>query len=41
MNKKLYEAKWTPFQTHYFSENQVAKTIEPGISESVAMNSDH
>jgi hypothetical protein len=29
-----------PFQTHYFSENLVAPGIEPGISESVARNSD-
>jgi hypothetical protein len=24
------EAEWTPFQTHYFSENLVAPGIEPG-----------
>jgi hypothetical protein len=24
-----YEAEWTPFQTHYFSENLVAPGIEP------------
>jgi predicted Kef-type K+ transport protein len=30
-----------PFQTHYFSENQVALGIEPGIAGSVARNSDH
>jgi hypothetical protein len=23
------EAEWTPFQTHYFSENLVATAIEP------------
>jgi hypothetical protein len=23
------EAEWTPFQTHYFSENLVAPGIEP------------
>jgi hypothetical protein len=23
-------AEWTPFQTHYFSENQVVPGIEPG-----------
>jgi hypothetical protein len=23
-------AEWTPFQTHYFSENLVAPGIEPG-----------
>jgi hypothetical protein len=26
----LKEAEWTPFQTHYFSENLVVKGIEPG-----------
>jgi hypothetical protein len=25
-----HEAEWTPFQTHYFSENLVASGIEPG-----------
>jgi hypothetical protein len=25
-----HEAKWTPFQTHYFSENLVVPGIEPG-----------
>jgi hypothetical protein len=25
-----HEAEWTPFQTHYFSENLVAPEIEPG-----------
>jgi hypothetical protein len=25
-----YEAEWTPFQNHYFSENLVAPGIEPG-----------
>jgi hypothetical protein len=24
-----YEAEWTPFQTHYFSENLVALGIKP------------
>jgi hypothetical protein len=24
------EAEWTPFQTHYFSENLLAPGIEPG-----------
>jgi hypothetical protein len=33
-------AVWTPFQTHYFSENLVAPRIEPGTSGSVARNSD-
>jgi hypothetical protein len=36
-----HEAEWTPFQTHYFSENVVTLGIEPGTSRSVAMNSDH
>jgi hypothetical protein len=25
-----HEAEWTPFQTHYFSENLVAPGMEPG-----------
>jgi hypothetical protein len=25
-----HEAEWTPFQTHYFSENLVAPGKEPG-----------
>jgi hypothetical protein len=25
-----HEAEWTPFKTHYFSENLVALGIEPG-----------
>jgi hypothetical protein len=25
-----HEAEWTPFQTHYFSENLAAPGIEPG-----------
>jgi hypothetical protein len=25
-----FEAEWTPFQTHYFSENLVVPGIEPG-----------
>jgi hypothetical protein len=25
-----HEAEWTPFQTHYFSENVVEPGIEPG-----------
>jgi hypothetical protein len=36
-----HEAEWTPFQTHYYSENLVAPEIEPRISGSVARNSDH
>jgi hypothetical protein len=31
-----HEAEWTPFQTHYFSENTVAQGIEPGTSGSIA-----
>jgi hypothetical protein len=26
----VLEVEWTPFQTHYFSENLVALGIEPG-----------
>jgi hypothetical protein len=26
----IQEAEWTPFQTHYFSENAIAPEIEPG-----------
>jgi hypothetical protein len=37
-----HEAEWTPFQTHYFSENLVQPGIEPGTLDlSVARNSDH
>jgi hypothetical protein len=36
-----HEVEWTPFQTHYFSENLVAPGIEPGTSGSVARDSDH
>jgi hypothetical protein len=25
-----HKAEWTPFQTHYFSENVIAPGIEPG-----------
>jgi hypothetical protein len=25
-----HEAEWTPFQTHYFSENLASPGIEPG-----------
>jgi hypothetical protein len=35
------EAEWTPFQTHSYSENLVAPTIEPGTSGSAARKSDH
>jgi hypothetical protein len=37
----LNEAEWIMFLTHYSSENLVMLGIEPGISESVARNSDH
>jgi hypothetical protein len=37
----LKEAEWTPFQTHYFSENLVEPGIEPVTSVSAARNSDH
>jgi hypothetical protein len=33
--------EWTPFQTHYLSENLVAQGIDPGTSGSIARNSDH
>jgi hypothetical protein len=36
----IQEAEWTPFQTHYFSENLVTPGIELGISGSVARISD-
>ena len=35
-----HEAEWTPFQTHFYSENLVAPGIEPGTSVSVARNSE-
>jgi hypothetical protein len=35
-----HEVEWTPFQTHYFSENLIAPGIESGPL-SVAKNSDH
>jgi hypothetical protein len=34
-------AEWTPFQTHYYSENLAAPEIEPGTSGSAARKSDH
>ena len=34
-----HEAEWTPFQTHYYSENLVAPGIEHETSVSVARNS--
>jgi hypothetical protein len=36
-----HEAEWTPFQTHYFSENLVMPGIEPGTLGTVVRNSDH
>jgi hypothetical protein len=36
-----HEDEWTPFQTHYFSQNLVVPGIETGTSGSVARNSDH
>jgi hypothetical protein len=36
-----HEAEWTPFQTHYFSENLAAPGIEPGTSGYVPRNSDY
>jgi hypothetical protein len=30
----FHEAEWTPFQTHYFSENLVAPGIGPGPLDS-------
>jgi hypothetical protein len=30
----LHEAEWTPFQSHYFSENMSVPGIEPGTSGS-------
>jgi hypothetical protein len=38
---RTHEAEWTPFQTHYFSENLLAPGIERGTSGSVARNSGH
>jgi hypothetical protein len=34
-----HEVEWTPFQTHYFSENLVAPGIEPRNPIPVARNS--
>jgi hypothetical protein len=36
-----HKAEWTPFQTHYVSENLVALGIEPETSGYIARNSDH
>jgi hypothetical protein len=36
-----HEAEWSPFQTHYFSDNLVSPGIVTGTSGSVARNSDH
>ena len=38
---EAHEAEWTPFQTHYYSENLVPPEIEPETSVSVDRNSDH
>jgi hypothetical protein len=35
-----HEAEWTPFQTHYFSENLAVPGIQPGTSGSVGRNSE-
>jgi hypothetical protein len=37
----LHESEFTPFQTHYYSENSVAPGIEHGTSGSLTRNSDH
>jgi hypothetical protein len=34
-------SRWTPLQTHYFSENLVVPIIELGTSGSVPRNSGH
>jgi hypothetical protein len=34
-----HEPGWTPFQTHYFTENVVEAEIEPGTSGCVVRNS--
>jgi hypothetical protein len=39
INISTLEAEWTPFQTHYFSENLIAPGIKPGTSGFVARNS--
>jgi hypothetical protein len=36
----LTRAEWTPFQTHYYSENLTAPGIEPGTSRFVEKNTD-
>jgi hypothetical protein len=36
-----HEAEWTPFETHYYSENLVAPGVEPETFGSAARNSDH
>jgi hypothetical protein len=36
----LTRAKWTPFQTHCYSENLAVPGIEPGTSGSAARKSD-
>jgi hypothetical protein len=39
--KYPHKAKWTLFQTRYFSENLIAPEIETGTSGTVDGNSDH
>jgi hypothetical protein len=36
-----HEVQWIPFQTHHFSENLVARGIEPGPLDLYARNSNH
>jgi hypothetical protein len=36
-----HEAEWTPFQTHYLSDNLVTPGIEPGTSGYVVRNAYH
>jgi hypothetical protein len=36
-----HESEWTPFQTHYFSENLVVPGIEPATSGFIARKSGH
>jgi hypothetical protein len=40
ISHSTHEAEWTPFQTHYFSENLVALGIEPGPLD-LDLNSGH
>jgi hypothetical protein len=36
-----HKAEWTPFQSHYFSENLVVPGIEPGTFGFLARNYEH